>query len=66
MSTIGKSIGLGTAFLAGIAIAANAARSRRALISILFVLLGSTLPGSKPSRAQTSEPTTEQLQREIR
>jgi hypothetical protein len=44
----------------------RAARSRRALISILFLLLGSTLPGSKPSRAQTSEPTTEQLQREIR
>jgi len=48
----------------------RAARSRRGLISItsliLFVLLGSTLPGSKSARAQTSEPTTEQLQKEIR
>ena len=33
---------------------------------ILLVLLGSTLPGSKSARAQTSEPTTEQLQKEIR
>jgi hypothetical protein len=32
----------------------------------LLVLLGSTLPGSMAARAQTSEPTTEQLQKEIR
>src|SRR6202035_5957769 len=48
----------------------RAARSRRGLISItsmiLFVLLGSTLPDSQLARAQTSEPTTEQLQKEIR
>ena len=48
----------------------RAARSRRVLISItstiVFVLLGSTLPGSKSARAQMSEPTTEQLQKEIR
>ena len=33
---------------------------------ILLVLLSSTLPGSMAARAQTSEPTTEQLQKEIR
>jgi hypothetical protein len=48
----------------------RAARSRRGLISItsmtLLVLLASTLPGSKSARAQTSEPTTEQLQKEPR
>jgi hypothetical protein len=32
----------------------------------LLVLLGSALPGSMAARAQTSEPTTEQLQKEIR
>jgi len=32
----------------------------------LLVLLSSTLPGSMAARAQTSEPTTEQLQKEIR
>jgi hypothetical protein len=32
----------------------------------LLVLLGSTLPGSMAARAQTSGPTTEQLQKEIR
>jgi hypothetical protein len=47
----------------------RAARSRRGLISItsiiLLVLLG-VLPGSMAARAQTSGPTTEQLQKEIR
>ena len=48
----------------------RAARPRRGLISptsmTLLVLLGSTLPGSMVARAQTSGPTTEQLQKEIR
>jgi hypothetical protein len=37
-----------------------------AMSMTLLVLLGSTLPGSMAARAQTSEPTTEQLQKEIR
>jgi hypothetical protein len=47
----------------------RAARSRRGLIGTtsmtLLVLLGSTLPGSTAARAQTSELTTEQLQKQI-
>ena len=47
----------------------RAARSRRGLIGTtsmtLLVLLGSTLPGSTAACAQTSEPTNEQLQKEI-
>jgi hypothetical protein len=47
----------------------RAARSRRGLIGTtsmtLLVLLGSTLPGSTAARAQTSELTTEQFQKQI-